>query len=347
MKKTLVALAALAFVGAASAQVSLTGLAGFAYQKDASGAKNNTGFGVPDLTLTATASEDLGGGTKVTATVGWDVGGARNSGSTRDDYSIAISSTAGTFTLRSIEAGNFAEQFSGVTSLPNGVDSTNVGYASIDGHANIKGVKYASPAFAGGFVVEASYSQYEQNAAGGSTVALVSPSTGGYQTSTGVAVKYAAGPLAVAYGHSNYNTSVNAGKQDSAKDDLGVSYDAGVAKFGLGWMQTSSSSIPAAAVSPTVIASVAVPVGALKFGIDYAAKQAASAAADDITYLAYGVSYDLSKTSVIKASIGGFSGITAKTTAAAATAAAASGATGAATPANNDQQFRIGFWKSF
>jgi predicted porin len=333
MKKTLIAMAVLAASGASFAQVSITGNAGFAYQKDASGTKANTGFGVPDLNLTFTAAEDIGGGTTATATAGLDLGSSRNAGTARNDFSIVIANpAAGALTLRSIEAGNNAEQFSGVTSLANGVDSTNVGYGSIVGHANVKGVKYATPTFSG-FTFEASYSQYEKNT-NGSTAALVDPTTNGYQTSTGLTLKYKNGGLAVAYGHSNYNTSVNSGKQDSGKDDIGVSYDAGVAKFGLGWMQTSSSSIPAAAVSPTLIASVMVPAGQFKFGLDYANKQAATSSADDVTFLAYGVSYDLSKSSVVKASFGGFSGITSKT-----------GTAG--TAPNNDQQFRIGYWKSF
>jgi Gram-negative porin len=334
MKKTLVALAVLAASGASFAQVSLTGLAGFAYQKSASQAdgKATTGFGVPDLALTATASEDLGGGTKVTATVGWDIGGARNSGSTRDDYTLVTSGSFGTVAMYSAEAGNNAEQFSGVVSLANGADSTASAYKSILGHANVKGTKYTTPALIPGLTLTVGYSQYEANTAS-TTPAINNPTATGYQTSTSFTGKYVAGPLMAVYTRAQYNTSINgAAFTDSAKDDIGLSYDMGVAKFGLGYVRTSSPTIPAADVTGTTVASVAVPMGAVTFGLDYANKQAATAANDSITYLAAGVSYNLSKTAVVKASVGGFTGITALS--------------GAGAP-TTDTQYRIGMWKSF
>ena len=332
MKKTLIALAALAAVGAASAQVSLTGLAGLSYEKNASGTKANTGFGIPDLFLKATAVEDIGGGTKVTAAVQWDVGSARNAVSSRDDYSLSTVGGFGNLTLRSIEAGNYAEMaLSGVASLPNGVDSTNAAYKSILAHANVKGMKYTTPVLGGGFTAALSYSQYEQNA-NGSTAALKDPSLNGYQTSTSLELKYAAGPLMAVYGRSQYNTSVNAGLVDSAKDDLAVTYDLGVAKFGLGWVQTSASNPAVNNVTPTVVAGVSVPFGKVTVGLDYATKQAALSSNDTITYTAVGVQYDLSKTTNVKFSAGGFSGITALS------------GTGAPT---TDTQYRLALWKAF
>ena len=75
MKKTLVAIAALALVGAASAQstVNLTGKFRFAYQafNNGTGAANakSNGFAVTDGDVVFAAVEDLGGGLKAGATM--------------------------------------------------------------------------------------------------------------------------------------------------------------------------------------------------------------------------------------------------------------------------------------
>ena len=71
MKKTLIALAALAVSGAAFAQVTMTGLVGFGFQKSASQTKSNanigSGMATVDGTINFTANEDLGGGMRAIA----------------------------------------------------------------------------------------------------------------------------------------------------------------------------------------------------------------------------------------------------------------------------------------
>jgi predicted porin len=333
MKKTLVALAVLAASGASFAQVTLTGLAGMSFEKNASGAKDSAGFGIPDLFLVFTSSEDLGGGMSLTASIGTDLGATRNGADTRKDLTLVTKGSFGAVTLRSVEAGNNAEQFSGAVSLPNATDSTATAYKSLTAHSNVKGIKYASPSFSG-FTVEGAYSQYEQNTANTSSPAITNTAANGYLTGTNLAIKYAAGPLAVAYGHTWYNASIQGAATfaDNAKDDLGVSYDAGVAKVGFGWMQTSSAAFPTpGAVTPTIVASVAVPLGKITLGLDYAYKSGTTPAADSITYTAVGVKYDLSKTSWVNVSAGGFNGYT----------------TFPAGQPTNDTQYRVGLWKSF
>ena len=69
MKKTLIAAAVLAVSGVASAQVSVTGGLGFSYQKNANavGGSANHGMQMTDGNLNFAATEDLGGGMKITA----------------------------------------------------------------------------------------------------------------------------------------------------------------------------------------------------------------------------------------------------------------------------------------
>ncbi|MFZ9107620.1 MAG: porin, partial [Burkholderiaceae bacterium] len=69
MKKTLIALAALGVVGAASAQVTISGAAMVALQKG-SLTGNTTSFATPDFDINFAANEDLGGGLSVSVATG-------------------------------------------------------------------------------------------------------------------------------------------------------------------------------------------------------------------------------------------------------------------------------------
>jgi predicted porin len=335
MKKSVLALAVLALSGTAMAQVTLTGLAGFAYQKAASDAKDARGFNVPDLTVFFGASDDLGGGAKLTASAGLDLGGARNAGATRNDYSVAATGGFGKLEGYSKEAGNIAEQFSGVVSLNNGPDSTAAAYKSIVAHANVKGAAYTTPALVPGLKVKVGFSQYEKNTNG--SAQIVAPETNGYYTGTGLTVSYAMGPVAVAYGRTQYNNAdVISTQVNTHKDDLGASYDLGVVKFGLGYVKTSSANTVSA--TGTLVASVAVPVGPVTLGLDYATKGETKNAngtvnTPKISYTAAAAKYSLSKASWATLSVGRFDGET-----------AANIAAGAPT---NGTQFRLGVWKSF
>jgi len=338
MKKTLIAMAVLAVSSASFAQVALTGLATFSWQKadNNSANKNNTGFAVSDLKLGVASTEDLGQGSTLTAKAEFDLGAARNTGATRDDYSLTYNSAIGTVMGYSLEAGNNAEVFSGAVSLSGGPDSTASAYKSLVAHANVKGAKYTTPEVVPGLKFSLGYSQYEVNAA--NVAPAITTAAGqallGYQTSSSLGVSYAKGPFAVAYSRVFYNTGVNgAAFQDSVKDDIGGTYDFGVAKVGLGYLITSASSVATTQVTGATVASVAVPVGQLTLGLDYIIKSAATAADADVRWLAVGAKYNLSKTAFINVSAGGYSGNT-----------AANVALGAA---DNSSAYRIMFGKSF
>jgi len=351
MKKSVLALAVLALSGtAAMADVSLTGLAAISYEKAATDSKGNaaypegqnksvTGYGIPDLALTATAKEDLGGGLSVAAVVGWDIGGARNKATSRDDYSLTLAGGFGSVQGYSKEAGNNGEKFSGAVSLPNGCDSTAATYKSICGHANIKGAAYTTPELAPGLKVAVKFSQYETNAAS-SNAGIIDPSQHGYYTSKNLTVMYATGPVSVTAGYSAYNdtTVVTTAAKNTHKVDIGATLNLGAVTVGLGyWEQTSNTGVSDAA-APTIVASVAVPVGPVTLGLDYAQRGDLKNAAGTVTtpkisYTAVGAKYNLSKSAWVNVSAGGFHGETDANIAAGAP--------------DNVTQYRLGLWKSF
>lgn len=110
MKKTLIALAAVAVSSAAMAQVTISGKYAVAYTsaETAAGAKSS-GFGTTDGDVVFTAAEDIEGGMKAGASLAVKVRGRNaTAGSTIDgrDASLYLQGGFGRVTLGSVEAGN-------------------------------------------------------------------------------------------------------------------------------------------------------------------------------------------------------------------------------------------------
>ncbi|MEY8877241.1 MAG: porin [Leptothrix sp. (in: b-proteobacteria)] len=335
MKKTLIALAALAAVGTVSAQtVVLGGVARYAYQRSAAdtSVKDNTGFAVPDLIARLTVSEDVGVA-KLTGVFGLDLGDAgRNAAVTRNDYTITAAGNFGSVDGYSKEAANQAENaLSGLVSLPNGLDSTASSYKSLASHSNVKGLGYTSTEIVPGLKARVAYSTYDQ-LTDSTNPALVNPAARGFYTGKNLTVSYAAGPFKAALGYTQYNNKNTdaAATKNTHKVDLFGTYDLGVAKLGLGYVKTSSKT--GADVKPTIIASAYAPFGAYEFGVDYAQKSALGTT-PKVSYTALGAHYNLSKATFLEASVGGFKGQTA--------ANIAGGAP------SNVKQYRVGITKNF
>jgi len=113
MKKTMIALAAVAAVGAASAQVSITGEAawGFASSTNAAGAAVS-GFGIDTAQLKFAASEDLGNGMKASASLSLNTGNM-GAGAASDDQSISLTTPLATISLLTYQSADWVSQASG------------------------------------------------------------------------------------------------------------------------------------------------------------------------------------------------------------------------------------------
>jgi len=314
MKKSLVALAALAVVGAASAQVSITGTTSFSYQTSLTGKQ---GIAMSDNSIFLGDTEDLGGGAKLVMSTGFDAGGRNNATGGgnfgQENSSLTVSGSFGAVKLQSYESdGPFAavEGLSGASLDVGMFDSNAAGLAK----RFRNGISYVAPSMAG-FTPALTYvtlaGQYGPN------------ETLGEKTKVVPAVTYKAGALTVYGEYAVFNGSYNASAGATTSADDGVTqptvtalYDFGAAQVGAGWTKASND-------DPVVILGVSVPVGNLTFGLATASyaysggvkttvngvttnnsRTANVSASGTATFTEASVAYALSKRTSVKASFG-------------------------------------------
>jgi hypothetical protein len=149
MKKTLIAMAAVAVAGVASAQVSITGAIGMGYQ-NSFGTK---GTARTDGNVNFTATEDLGGGLSVTAVGGVDLQNRGQHASGRN-LSLTVAGGFGKFAMSSVNAANSSRLSGagGTISLDKDMDDI---YGA---DANIQSVSYTLPAMVNGLTVAVGWS---------------------------------------------------------------------------------------------------------------------------------------------------------------------------------------------
>jgi len=297
MKKSLVALAALVAVGAASAQsVNVSGKLGFAYATSAGAgavSAKQDGLGVTDGDFVIAASEDLGGGLKIDASMAVQSRG-RTTAIAGRDATLALSGSFGSLTIGAIDTGN------GILGL-GGADAPTIGLDGAQGwDTSISRMVLADPGFMdillytspdlGGLTF--SVAMLDANGAGGMQ------STAATQDATLVGVNYAAGPFAVAADYTSYGLNAVAAGADN-RLRLSGSYDLGVVKFGLGYEKQKST----AAVNNTethTLLGLSAPVGsALTVGATYVRNTAD--ALNTITAYELGAGYSLSKRTGLQA----------------------------------------------
>jgi hypothetical protein len=197
MKKTLIALAALGVVGAASAQVSISGSIAFGIQNTM--ADSTAKFHMTDADINFSGKEDLGGGMSVSAATSISNEGLRNGGDTSPNNTrINISGGFGSVTYMNILSG--AAKMGGASAED---DLSDV----LGGYSTLNVFNYTTPEVMPGLKVG-----LEWGAADSADMAASgSPYIIGY---------YNAGPL---------NVYVDNGGGTAAGWDLRVKYDLGAA----------------------------------------------------------------------------------------------------------------------
>ena len=271
MKKTMIALAAVAAVGAASAQVSITGYmsAGYiVYTAPGTGAANG-GLTVDTSELYIKSSEDIGGGYKASGAMG--LGGLeRATGTTNTGYGqYAMYGT--NFDIKI--AGPMGSIATGNTKSPDyvsgGLGGVGVLYYDFGDYGNFSGRSrrdyFTVTAPVGPVTVTASH-QEAGNVAG----------NGGAEGSTSQrisigAVTYAAGPLTANATYFTYDNEV--AKSDATSSNvlrLAGSYDLGMAKIGSGYQKATVSS---GGTSTQFAIAGTVPMGGLTLGAIYGTRE--------------------------------------------------------------------------
>jgi hypothetical protein len=304
MKKTLIALAAVAVSSAAMAQVTVSGNVSGQSDKALADTKRVTSVAVADLTFRAT--EDLGGGmtasgfftienmnargrTATTTTNGTDAGGVGTTastvafnanGPTNADSGISLRGGFGTVAINNTRAGNLAAS-ANVFGASVGTDF----YGSVDStRRNVQALSYTSPALIPGLNVSLAQANVANTAA--SQAAKINI----------IGASYSAGPLSLGVQQKSFNTEavalVTNATVEKTQTEGFVRYDAGVAVIGLGYGSKTTTTGSAATSF-----GISVPMGAITLGVEGAERGTAK-------FQNYGVRYALSKRTTVHVGAG-------------------------------------------
>ena len=297
MKKTFVALAAIAAVGAASAQVTVYGKLDAAFTNTSAGSSvglngwETSRFGVKaeDKLGSMTASVVLEGklrdnsngqaafqGFDRTATVGLAGSfGAVTIGNQWTPVDNAIWTTD-------------ALEYNGFTPLAAGLWNADVGNT---GMGNAKSsIQYATPDMGGfqGFLLVANN---------------VTGNTQGSTNYTGFGLNYVKGPLVINYANQSFDGALVGGKQTSTASTktnvFAINYNVGAANLYGGWVNTDYGS----STETGYTLGVKVPMGANSVSVGYASNKA-SASGVDKTIGAWGAQYIAAVTKATVAYVG-------------------------------------------
>ena len=262
MKKTLIALAAVAVTSTAMAQVTISGNLAFGFAGDTTNAGVSTkGFGTDTSNLTFAASEDLGGGLPFKGSFSFE-NFAEDAALAGTGTNLTLSGGFGSLNMSSDEGGDYLP-IDGLTSNGNGTIGDRI--------------TYTSPAFNG---LTVSVSQ-------GDDIGVIDADVGDTAgTTTSLSVTYANGPLTLNVISLDVNgtTAATMPGRTYAK----VAYDLGVASVSYGIIKSDL-----ATDNTQTGLSVTVPMGDLSF----TAAHSTSKADGGTSYSgnAFSASYALSK----------------------------------------------------
>jgi len=266
MKKTLIALAVLAASGASMAQVAITGTVAMGYQADTNAANLATGgFGVDTSVVTFSASEDIGGGMKAAASLGFD--GMNRKAVGGGDTSISLT---GGFGRVGFATGRGSDYLTGGVAGVAGIGLDDKLFSKL---VATDSMSYALPAFG---PITVSFSHDEVNTletlelgignggAGASSPDYVSS----YQRRNVIALSYNQGAVKANVNYRMFDRvdgALNDGKNNVNNTRAAVSYNLGAAVLGAGFDQRTlvvGSRLDA-------VAGASIPMGALSFGVQF------------------------------------------------------------------------------
>ena len=262
MKKTLIALAAVASLatsGAAFAQATISGFMAYGYGGSSVGknattaASSSSGLGLDTAELYITAKEDLGGGMTAGGTMGFG-GMGRGEGFYGTNYTMYVQGAMGKLTLGAVKSGDY---------ISSGLASSGVNYYDFGDKGNF-GARASRDVISLDLPVGPVALTLSHQEAGGQTGAF-----GGGEGSTGqrisvVSATYAAGALKANTQYFTYDNQ-NTSSQTSASNVFRLSgnYNLGMATVGAG---VQKASLAAGQTATNTGFSVAVPMGAVSLG---------------------------------------------------------------------------------
>ena len=353
--------------GASFAQATISGQLGLSWQQNPtikSDGSHIQGLSMNDGEIYVAATEDMGGGMSATARGGWVMRG-RGTAITARDATVTLKGNFGAVTAGSLRTcGSLVTVQSGVVTCTVYTANESVDYVPLDKCSIVDTVAYSVPV--GPVVVTASYGEFakpENYSTDATKNSLDSKGNINGITYWDLDGTYNDGPLMLRMNVTSFSaiTNVSIGGVTALVPADGIvrtrlvgSYDAGVAKFGLGYQNKTGGT------ADQYVASIAIPAGNAVFGLDYTARAAqgvfdkgapGAAAAFALTSarngdkasssVGLGVTYNFSKTTNINASYITYNDAGANTLMNAANTAAGT------TAALLDTEYRIRLLKTF
>jgi len=238
MKKTLIAMAAVAVAGVASAQVTITGAVAAGYSMTTKlNAASVGGYGFDGSSISFKATEDLGGGLSVTATSSID-GIMYGSGTNANTASLTVAGGFGSIAMVAAK-----ESCDGLSGNAQGVRLDGAGFVCGGGASDA--LVYTFPEIAPGLAAKVTFGD----------------NLNGFDSrlkATTWEAKYTAGAVMVGGNITKYEKAAAGDK--SNKTRIFASYDMGVAKLGIG--SQSGYAGPGEKDDRTVFG-ISIPMGAL------------------------------------------------------------------------------------
>ena len=244
MKKTLVALAAVAATGGAFAQATMTGTFGAAwYQTVSSAGATASGVGTDTNAVNFAISEDLEGGMKVSAAIGINLGAESGAGSTGRDMSLTLSTAnMGKFTFANAKGGDYLAN--GIAAVGSDFETDLTGGAGVAGALGTRSVNDSiswSMPLSNELTIGITYQEPTTDSGAGDGASGTTANTGDYQRSNTYSLTYKSGPLVANFGYRTFDMANAQTTNSSTRNRGSASYDLGVAKLGAGWSQTTAT----------------------------------------------------------------------------------------------------------
>jgi len=298
MKKTLVALAAVAVSGGAFAQATLTGSLGYGYVTTTSNANVVTsGMGVADADFYLGLTEDLGDGMSVSGTLGIN-GAGRDVAVTGQDVKLGIKTASGL-------AVNFSSTLSGHY-LSGGIAGAGAAF-----DYGLDGLVLSSRGYADSISVSMPVAQgvtlsvsHTEPAVSGYGTGAASSTTQRYNTAV---LGYKAGAIAADVQFRTYDGQLSTSTTSATqKTRASAAYDLGVAKIGAGMDSTNYAMGDTYTES---ILGITIPVGSLTLGAQFGQMSTSGYITNyDQTGSIFGAQYNLSKRTYMTAQYYSYTG---------------------------------------
>ena len=296
MKKTLVALAAIAATGGAFAQATMTGSVGFAwYQTVATTGATASGLGGDTNHIDFAVKEEMDGGMSITAAVGIDLGvesGAATAG--RDVVLTVKTATAGNFKFASAKGADYLS--GGIAAVGSDYENDNTGTSGIfSTRANLDSLTWSMPISAE-LTFSVSYVEPTTDTGVGAGASGNTYNTADYQRYNQYSLTYKSGPVVADAGYRTFDQANAATANSSTRTRGSASYDLGVAKVGAGFSQTTTTY---GATTTDTLVGLSIPMGQLTLSGQFGNRTKAgnASAASDTNYSSKIVNavYNLSK----------------------------------------------------